>query len=782
MEVLSEEAITPEIAETILDKIHLAISKEHPDWQEVAMSEELTDEEENSLNSLSRIALHKVLLSSKKELTNEAKITLAKEFKKLKSKFLSQYLISWADFESGLQVEKSFFPFFEGTEKKPSIKSSEKKDQPTSMFLQGLKIQIQIQKGSLISGIDSRGKKWHKRTYYDIGILRNDANAGELIEVLIGPNLKSEFVFIINEVLSDGTFDVHKALIGFRDDYEAKSAYLLNSNKKANTFGSIVRLTISQFKDWINLGEFSKELKNPELEIRKSRLRSIGLLSEFDLEEVFSSGQIYITKSTLATDLVRKQIIVHGKHGNYTANRLVRIGEPESKIVPRNSEEPETRRKRGRPSFPEGHKRIWSDGKEREKTKTGWKITSSPTKKTDNVRQIVKQTRKSKQDQIPKPTKGEIIPPTSLPFSQIRTINQYTEKADYDRKQIDSLKQRIDHDGYDNAFPITVDKQEGRWTIVAGHHRYEAVKELIEEGKLPSNFKIPVVTKEFTSGNKRLAAQVAENQRRSVLATDEAKAYGKMQENGWDAKKISEELGISVGEVNKRLALINLSPDLFALVKKKDRSLPLGIAEVIGMFAMDANGKPNSTIQIKAFKWYVENRSKYPGKGPSVVQEYIKELQSGEFDNFDFDSVATEVQREGLRTVGSMEKARANQKMLEVMLDSLSKSYQRILGDNINSLTESTVQELAASLAVTSDKGVNSSSVLGKLDVIIQDLSVIKNSIQKKMRDIEANASTPLMFARSFLFEIEDTIQYAEEVRDSERLQIFKARIHSLAA
>ncbi|EIE01438.1 ParB N-terminal domain-containing protein [Leptospira licerasiae] len=782
MQILSKEDITPELAETILDKIHLALTKENPDWQEIAMSDAVTDEDENSLNSSSRNALHKVLLSSDKELDKEAKLSLSKEFKKLKSNFLSQYLKAWANYEIDLPVEKAFLPYLECLDVQKStftaqIQTGPRKKIPNLSY-RGLEILLQRKKGSPISGTDSKGKAWHKRTSCDFGILERSKPDGETdsIGVFVGPNPNSETVFVVNEVLSDTTFDVHKAILGFKDEKEARTAYLSSSDKTAKETGSILKLSFSQFVKWIEIGDFSKELQNPELEIRKSELQC--LRSSVDLSDTFQSGQIYISKSALSAELVRKPIQVHTKHGTYISNRLVRNGELEPKSVPRSIEEPVSKRKRGRPSFPEGHRRVWSDGKEREKTQTGWKLTRA----SSQVGEVVQKTRKKRESVQSKPSKGETVPPTALSFSQIRTINQYTDKKDYDRKQIESLKVRIDQDGYDPAFPIVVDKKDGVWTVVAGHHRFEAVKELIEEGKLPSVFKIPVVTKEFASENKRLAAQVAENHRRSVLPTDEAKAYGKMQENGWDAKTISQELGISVGEVNKRLALNNLTPDLFALVQKKDRSLPLGVAETIGMFATDANGKPNSTIQIKAFKWFVENRNKYPGKGPAVVQEYIKELQSGELENFDFDNVATDIQREALRSIESMDKAKANQKMLNVMLDSLSKSYQRILGDNINSLSQSTMKELAASLALTAEKGVNSSSVLGRLDVIIQDLSIIKDSIQSKMREIEANASIPTLFARSFLADIEFTIQLAEEIRVGEKIQILKARLQSIAA
>ncbi|TGJ99912.1 chromosome partitioning protein ParB [Leptospira langatensis] len=404
--------------------------------------------------------------------------------------------------------------------------------------------------------------------------------------------------------------------------------------------------------------------------------------------------------------------------------------------------------------FPLGTSRVWADKKTRIKTADGWKIQKVP--KEHGGGQVDPAI--SKKEEVKPKNKG-IEHPSTIPFNQLRRIKQYTDEKDIDREQINTLKERILNEGYDPSFPIMVDKQDGLWTVVAGNHRHIAVEELVQEGKLPDNFPIPVVVKEFASTNERLAAQVAENQRRTVLPTDEATAYGQMVSNGWSTQKIAEKLGKTPGEINKRLALNNLTPDLFQLVKKKDRSLPLGIAEVLGMFATDASGNPNSTIQLRAFKWYVENRSKYPGRGPSVLQSYIKDLQSGEIESFDLNSVATDIQREALRTV-SMEKAITNRKMLEIMLDSLSKSYQRILGDNINALQPETVKELAASLAVSSDKGVQSSAVMGRLDVIIRDLSIIKDSISKKMKEIEADAATPFMFAKSELVDFLSDTDY----------------------
>lgn len=336
--------------------------------------------------------------------------------------------------------------------------------------------------------------------------------------------------------------------------------------------------------------------------------------------------------------------------------------------------------------------------------------------------------------------------PTQLNASDIQTIEQYTDKKDYDKEEIEALKNKILENGFDPAYPIMVDKQDGKWTVVAGHHRMEAVKSLIENNQLPADFKVPVISKVFASSNDRLAAQVMENQRRNVLATDEAKAYGKMLKDGWDAQKIAKKIGKKVGQVNKRLALNNLSKDLFTLVSKKDKALPLGVAEVLGMFGVNDDGSPNEGMQIRAFKWYQENRGKLSTSAPVAIQSYIREMKSEGFKGFELENTLSDVQKEALRNVGSAEKAERNSKLIENMLSNLQKSYQRILGDSLSELTPETVNELGSSIAAQGN--IHSSKTLGTIDVIIRDLSKIKESFENKIKEIQGNANIPLMFSR----------------------------------
>lgn len=341
------------------------------------------------------------------------------------------------------------------------------------------------------------------------------------------------------------------------------------------------------------------------------------------------------------------------------------------------------------------------------------------------------------------------IAPTSLPFNQIQRIEQYTAEKDYDKNQILDLKNSIKENGYQRAFPIQVDHQDGKWTIVSGHHRHEAVKQLIEEGHLPEHFQIPVVTREFATENDRLTAQVSENQRRTVLPTDEAKAYRKMRDNGWTDEVIAKKLGKPLGDVRKCLALTNLAPDLFSLVAKKDKALPVSIGQVIGMNAVNDDGSPNKTIQTKAFTWYQENKPKLGSTAPAQVESYIKELRSQDF-GWNAEDTASDVQKEAIRVVGNAEKAKRNANLLDNMMKSLQKSYQAALGSSIADLNPSLVKELAASLMTTGN--IQASKTLGTLEAIIMDLKTIKDNLSSQMKAIEGDAQTPMMFAMKSKF------------------------------
>lgn len=974
--ILTDKDITSEFAENFLDKLHLAMSKIDPNWMSEVMESSDSTEVVSKIAKLKIQGYKWILSSSGKGFDDKAKRKLSQELKKLGEETIQLFILPSTI--EGLNNEGKSEELIQKSKLPSQAQLDAGNYRKKHIRINSFDIAIENKKNSYRSGVDKTGKSWKCKIYFDYGYIKGTMGAdGDHVDVFIGPNPKSEIIFIINQIDPNSKdFDEHKVMMGFSSEDEAKTAYLKNYEKNWKGLGSIISLTLDQFREWLEKGSQKKELVNPKLEFLKA-----------DLERIIkrNNEEISIIKSHLAI----QPVVVNGKNGNYIQMRKVKIDndfpsshgfqlqsekykkpkirsfqeKPKYKIKPedslvsnlvtnikdsllrngqhqkakeftdlafiaqtvddiyeiandfvelqgnrakhRKTENDEQdlfksingepgmsiqsivksaiiltknqirnesidilkggkRRKDGETwTQPSGRKVIKKNGKiipvfekksknlnDSKLSKTNsnqngtftatikdgydvsklfvgkrikkgdktYEVVSAPSKNkqgkyeatfkmislggeigslpdkaiqeskvggfaktTEDISKLVNNAVKLKKKEllIKTDTKTEkgISVPTSLPFASIKRAEQYTAEKDFDKDTINSLKERILENGYDPSFPIMVDKQNGVWTVVAGHHRHVAVQQLIEEGKLPTNFQIPVVTKEFASDNDRIAAQVSENQRRNVLPTDEAKAYGKMQKNGWDAKKIAEKLGKKPGDVNKRLALNNLESNLFALVKSKDRSLPLGVAEVLGMFGKDVNGNPSHTIQLKAFKWYVENRSKYPGRGPSVVQSYIKDLQSGDLAGMDFDSVASDAQKEALRTIGSQEKALSNKKMIDGMLDSLMKSYQRILGDNIGEINPQTVKELAASLTLSGGT-VGGSPVLGKLEAVIQDLSLIKDKISQKMKEIEADSQTPMMFgfAKSILGQTNSLINLFEEEKDK-LLDVIKGKV-----
>ncbi|AGS80763.1 ParB-like protein [Leptospira phage vB_LbrZ_5399-LE1] len=705
------------------------------------MSSYSRDDDTAYINYLLRSGLHKVLTNSNKDLDESAKLELSKIFKEQGLKFLSNYLKAWAKNHPETEISKSTFEFEEiGNFKK----TRQVWDSGVTEF-QGIGIEIEIKKGEYKETFQSSKRKKSKRKIENTaGFIRTEKGK---LSTILGDNWDSDRVYLVNEYEKSGSFKNLRCLLGFESEEAAKTAYKMSSPSKRREKTSLIPAPVIEFKNWIEKSNFQREVINFKEELLKVRLSEVGKLSVRTFVEIVKRGR----RKESPTYKEENDPIIETHIPERRNTFLDKILE----II------------KGRKPAPEGSPRLRADGRQWVKEGGKWR----PLKKERSANEKLEEaSEKNKQESETSPHTGSVV--TKLPFDKIRIIDQYTDKKDFDRSIIDSLKHKIKNEGYDSSFPLIVDKQDSKWTVVAGHHRYSAVEELIKEGELPINFEIPVVTREFASSNERLAAQIAENQRRKVLPTDEAKAYGKMVEDGWSVKKIADKLGLKVGDIEKRLALNNLEPGLFSLVKNKDRSLPLGIAEIIGANCIDESGKPNRTQQIRAYKWYVENRSKYPGRGPSVTLEYIKELKSGELENFDFNSVASDIQREGMKNVGSVEKARTNVKMLDLMLKNIKNSYQKILGDNINTLSPATKRELAASLAAIGDNGVGEASILGNLGIIIRELGIVKEALEGELKTIASNSETPLLFASSNLFQLlydtENSILIAKNM-ESER-------------
>lgn len=163
MKELQKEEITDELAEIILDKIHLAMTKENPYWQDTVMNEKEGGEE---LYLLQESSLKKVFRCSNKSLSQDAKEALLKKFNNLGALDLVEIL------------------------KNTDLENQESNDfllQKSSLLEENaIVVKIENEKGSYRNGFDLNGKSWKGKLFFDYGYIQK-SNVDEIIGVFLGP-------------------------------------------------------------------------------------------------------------------------------------------------------------------------------------------------------------------------------------------------------------------------------------------------------------------------------------------------------------------------------------------------------------------------------------------------------------------------------------------------------------------------------------------------------------------------------------------------------------------
>lgn len=121
--------------------------------------------------------------------------------------------------------------------------------------LQGLDITIENPNGSMRSGTDPDGKAWQVSMQHHYGYIRRTEGAdGEQVDTFIGPAPDSQQVFVVDQLKADGSFDEHKALIGFDSQDAAIEGYRSNYDKNWKV-GPVTAMTMPEFKAWLAQGK-----------------------------------------------------------------------------------------------------------------------------------------------------------------------------------------------------------------------------------------------------------------------------------------------------------------------------------------------------------------------------------------------------------------------------------------------------------------------------------------------------------------------------------------------
>lgn len=134
-----------------------------------------------------------------------------------------------------------------------------------SMRLHGLPITIETPMFTPRTGKED-GQPWSIVCMANYGYVNGTKAAdGDAFDVYVGPVPESPLVVVVNQVKKDGSFDEHKAVLGFHDVDTALTAYLNSYERSWRGLGSYVVCTIRQFKAWLKAGDMGKPLAPDDL-------------------------------------------------------------------------------------------------------------------------------------------------------------------------------------------------------------------------------------------------------------------------------------------------------------------------------------------------------------------------------------------------------------------------------------------------------------------------------------------------------------------------------------
>ena len=132
----------------------------------------------------------------------------------------------------------------------------------------GLEIAIENPKGSRRSGKDPSGREWSVEMPDHYGYIRRTAGAdGDQVDVYVGPNPKSEKVYVVEQRdLRTEKFDEHKALVGYDGLTDAMSAYdrAFSDGRGFERIKDIQEMSVDEFKAWVKSDKPKKAKREHE--------------------------------------------------------------------------------------------------------------------------------------------------------------------------------------------------------------------------------------------------------------------------------------------------------------------------------------------------------------------------------------------------------------------------------------------------------------------------------------------------------------------------------------
>ncbi len=131
--------------------------------------------------------------------------------------------------------------------------------------LHGFPFAIETPAGTRRTG-KTDGQPWSVLCMAHYGYIEGIKGAdGDELDAYVGPWPESEMVYIVNRQNYEGGFDEHKCLFAFPDKESAVRAYVNSYERGHAGLGSVVPLSLDQFRYWVKNGDLSKPLTADQL-------------------------------------------------------------------------------------------------------------------------------------------------------------------------------------------------------------------------------------------------------------------------------------------------------------------------------------------------------------------------------------------------------------------------------------------------------------------------------------------------------------------------------------
>ncbi len=118
--------------------------------------------------------------------------------------------------------------------------------------VQGIPIAIENRKGSVRSGTDKDGHKWHTKMKMPYGYIKGTKGAdGEPVDAFIGPDKEAPNAFVVHQHKDTGKgYDEDKVILGHKTKADAKKAYLQHYDDP-KFLGPIARVSTARLKELV---------------------------------------------------------------------------------------------------------------------------------------------------------------------------------------------------------------------------------------------------------------------------------------------------------------------------------------------------------------------------------------------------------------------------------------------------------------------------------------------------------------------------------------------------